>query len=355
MAWGLLNNRPSASQGCHKQIPWQVWKKWWNLHLWLSWPLLASITMVVVYYDSQQSNHSLIGMVYYRPTCLHAIFKINSTLKNINVKTKTRLHLFDHLVRPIACYGSEVWGSSMYLPANKLNLSSFWEKAEKLPIEQLHLRYLKMCLGVDSKAINSAVKGEVGRFPLILHIAKSMLKYWSHMTDPNYVNPLLKEACDEALLLENTPGTWAYSCNKLCDLFQYKWTGNAPNDREINAIIANMKKSYIEIWKRNVGDPTNVHGKLSTYRKLKTSFTFENYLDTVTVKKYRASMTAFRISAHKLEIERLRYTKSKIPRNEWLCTLCTNNSMLQWSAIPLLAKGVPYSNYLQNNVKTSYI
>ena len=31
------------------------------------------------------------------------------------------------------------------------------------------------------------------------------------------------------------------------------------------------------------------------------------------------------------------------------------NSMLQWSAIPLLAKGVPYSNYLQNNVKTSYI
>ena len=31
------------------------------------------------------------------------------------------------------------------------------------------------------------------------------------------------------------------------------------------------------------------------------------------------------------------------------------NSMLQWSAIPLLAKGVPYSNYLLNNVKTSYI
>ena len=257
-----------------------------------------------------------------------AIFKMNSTLKNINVKTKTRLHLFDHLVRPIACYGSEVWGSSMYLPANKLSLSSFWEKAEKLPTEQLHLRYLKISLGVHSKATNSAVKGEVGRFPLILHIAKSMLKYWSHMTDPNYVNPLLKEACDEALLLENTPGTWAYSCKQLCDLFQYKWTGNAPNDREINAIITNMKKSYIEFWKGNIGDPTNVHGKLSTYRKLKTSFTFENYLDTVTVKKYRASMTAFRISAHKLEIERLRYTKSKIPRNERLCTLCTNNNLI---------------------------
>ena len=71
-----------------------------------------------------------------------------------------------------------------------------------------------------------------------------------------------------------------------------------------------------------------MHGKLSTYRKLKTSLTFENYLDTVTVKKYRASVTAFRISAHKLEIERLRYTKSKIPRNEWLCTLCTTTNNL---------------------------
>ena len=220
------------------------------------------------------------------------------------------------------------WSWYTYLPANKLSLSSFWEKAEKLPTEQLHLRYLKICLGVHSKATNSAVKGEVGRFLLILHIAKSMLKYWSHMTDPNYVNPLLKEACDEALLLENTPGTWAYSCKQLCDLFQYKWTGNAPNDHEINAIKTNMKKSYIEFWKGNVGDPTNVHGKLSTYRKLKTSFTFENYLDTVTVKKYRASMTAFRISAHKLEIERLRYTKSKIPRNERLCTLCTNKNLI---------------------------
>ena len=29
-------------------------------------------------------------------------------------------------------------------------------------------------------------------------------------------------------------------------------------------IIAKKKKSYIEIWKGNVDDPTNVHGKLST-------------------------------------------------------------------------------------------
>ena len=45
------------------QIPWQVWKKWCNLHLWLSWPLLASIAMVMVCHDSQQSNCSLIGII----------------------------------------------------------------------------------------------------------------------------------------------------------------------------------------------------------------------------------------------------------------------------------------------------
>ena len=59
-------SRPGLSQ-----ILWQVWKKWCNLHLWLSWPLLASNAMGLACYDIQQSNCSLIGiMVYYRPICL---------------------------------------------------------------------------------------------------------------------------------------------------------------------------------------------------------------------------------------------------------------------------------------------
>ena len=65
-----LTRQYAISQLGLSQIPWQVWKERCHLHLWLSWPLLA-ITMVMVYYDIQQSNYSLIGiMVYYRPICL---------------------------------------------------------------------------------------------------------------------------------------------------------------------------------------------------------------------------------------------------------------------------------------------
>ena len=60
-----------------------------------------------------------------------------------------------------------------------------------------------------------------------------------------------------------------------------------------------------------IGDPTDKQGELGTCRKLKPCFAFENYLDNVTESKYRASMTALRISAHKLEIERLKITYPK--------------------------------------------
>ena len=60
--WGLTRQQAISQSGL-SQIPWQVWKKWCNLHLWLSWPLLASIAMVMVCHDIQQSNCSLIGII----------------------------------------------------------------------------------------------------------------------------------------------------------------------------------------------------------------------------------------------------------------------------------------------------
>ena len=89
-----------------------------------------------------------------------------------------------------------------------------------------------------------------------------------------------------------------------------------------------LKKSYIEFWRMSIGDPTNNQGKLCTYRKFKSCFVFENDLDNVTENKYRVSMAAFRLSAHKLEIERLRYSKSHIPRNERFCSLCADNNRI---------------------------
>ena len=89
-----------------------------------------------------------------------ATFMLNATLKDINVKPSTRL--FDRLVCPIFHYNSEVWGTIMNLPENKRNEIDFWKKMESLPFEMLYKCYMKIIMGVHSKATNAAVRGGGG-------------------------------------------------------------------------------------------------------------------------------------------------------------------------------------------------
>ena len=93
----------------------------------------------------------------------------------------------------------------------KVDVDKFWNKAEKIPCEKLHNKFLKICLGVHSKASNAAVRGEMGRFPLVVTIIKAMLNFWLHMVDIAEMNTLINAAMKEALLMEDVPGTWFYS------------------------------------------------------------------------------------------------------------------------------------------------
>ena len=54
-----------------------------------------------------------------------AIFKMNAALKGSDINTKLHSSLFDKLIKPITCYGSEVWGCGI----NQItNLETFWKK-----------------------------------------------------------------------------------------------------------------------------------------------------------------------------------------------------------------------------------
>ena len=63
---------------------------------------------------------------------------------------KMSLYLFDHLIKPIVEYGSEVWGFRD------------WDE-----LETLHLQACKYALGVRSTTTSAAVYSELGRRPLI--------------------------------------------------------------------------------------------------------------------------------------------------------------------------------------------
>ena len=116
-----------------------------------------------------------------------AIYLLNSTFKQIDLKTMTRLKFFDRLIAPILKYNSEVWESMMHVPPHKTNDRNFWEKVESLPFEKMHLRYMKIILNTHSKTTNAAVKGELGWHPIGIYIVKNMLKFWDRICDEQYI------------------------------------------------------------------------------------------------------------------------------------------------------------------------
>ena len=90
-----------------------------------------------------------------------ALYALYKKIQNISIPVDLQLKLFDVLVVPILTYSSEIWGFE-----------------NKATIEKLHLQFCKRILGVRSSTPNFMVYGELGRFPLEVHITLKMVCFW---------------------------------------------------------------------------------------------------------------------------------------------------------------------------------
>jgi hypothetical protein len=83
-------------------------------------------------------------------------------------KIKTLLHVFDHTVKSILTYGSEVWGT--FDPQKLLDKGDnyFLKLCNDLKVEKAHMKFCKFSLGVGKRSSNLAVIGELGRYPLFI-------------------------------------------------------------------------------------------------------------------------------------------------------------------------------------------
>ena len=178
-----------------------------------------------------------------------ATFKIKSAFKGIDVRPVTRLKLFDTLVRPIICYTSEVWGGLTNLSSCK-NSDQFWKRLEKIPVENFQVKYCKNILGVHKKSCNMAVMGELGRFPMYLHIIKAMLKYYKHIEEVKTNRPLMTAAMEEDRLLPKNK-SWFGALENILTLFNIKFS-QVMNIRSIlKKTMISMKSSYVSYWKNH--------------------------------------------------------------------------------------------------------
>ena len=78
---------------------------------------------------------------------LKGLFPLNSVFDMISLDISDKVRLFDSMVLPILCYGSEVWG---------------FHKA--VDIERVHTNFLKQLLSARQQTSNVCIYGETGRF-----------------------------------------------------------------------------------------------------------------------------------------------------------------------------------------------
>ena len=239
---------------------------------------------------------------------LKAIFTLNKYLFNFtSLKPSHVIDLFDKLITPILNFGSEVWGFN------------------KSPsIETVHLQFCKRLLGVKQSTQNDFVYGELGRIDYQSRRYLDIIRYWFKAVgseENKYIKQIYNMMLSD-MTTQPLKTNWA-SCVK--DLlsrlgFLIVWETQG---------VGNVKP-FLNIFKQRVRDvfTQDWHSRLENSTRARCFLTFadfkyQEYLDVLNIMKYRKSLSRFRLSSHKLEVEIGRWAKpNKTPYQNRKCKVC---------------------------------
>ena len=80
-----------------------------------------------------------------------------------------------------------------------------------------------------------------------------------------------------------------------------------------------MYEEFNSVWQGQIP----LYPKAATYKLFKDRIKFENYLTNIKNRKQRVTFTKLRLSDHNLLIEEGRRRRPRIPREQRLCPLCS--------------------------------
>ena len=187
--------------------------------------------------------------------------------------------------------------------------------------DQLHIKFCKFILGAHKKSTNFAILSELGRFPLHFDVTNSMIKYWYRLENLGTSFPLLQNAYkDSKTLFESKFPSWYGALTKLLKQLEgvEDLRTSGPYSFKVNSKKL-LRAYYLKLWKASMMHHSS--GKLCTYSTFKANFGLEKYLLLIKNFEQRRCLTRFRISAHRLHIERGRYQGT--PRHERTCLRCS--------------------------------
>lgn len=187
------------------------------------------------YYNNRQlecvSGFNYVGL-YYTPTmsmykmaefsAVKAKKVLNFLLGNIlnapGLNTVSFFKIFDSKVSPIMLYGSELWGTEIMTS-----------------IEAVHIYACKRFLNASENACNTAVMGDIGRYPIYISASCRCIKYWLKLLEcstDRYIR-----LCYDMLKVYDNLGYVNWATNVRLNLYKngfgYIWESQCVVDKEI--------------------------------------------------------------------------------------------------------------------------
>jgi hypothetical protein len=120
---------------------------------------------------------------------------------------------------------------------------------------------------------------------------------------------------------------WFLKVKLMLEKYGFLYIWNNPVEMNISSFLVIFKQRLIdEFWQGLRGD-INSSQVLILYKTIKENFEMEPYLNFLSSKILRTSLTKLRISAHNLRIQTGRYGRERIDRDQRICQLCNLNEI----------------------------
>jgi len=194
-------------------------------------------------------------------------------------------------------------------------------------VEQVHIMFLRGILGVNKTTSTFVVLGEFGRYPLEYFWWQQTLKYYDRLREST-LDHLLHYAYQTQLQMLSV-----LNDNQQC------WLRNVQlwlDDQGVGVLYINVKcavaSARASYLKSTYGEQARARSnRLHTYQLMNASCTTESgysyahqsYLQAITNVQLRQSLSRFRCSNHRLEVECGRHAKpEKVSRRDRVCRLC---------------------------------
>ena len=239
---------------------------------------------------------------------LKAIFTLNKYLiKFSSLKVSHVLDLFDRLIAPILNYSSEVWG---------------FQKSKDIDV--VHLHFCKKLLGIKRTTQNDFIYGELGTTDFQSRRFTNIIKYWLKILTSSE-NKIIKKAYNTMLndlILYPNKDNWASMVRTLLSKlgFYEVWLAQSVGNitKFLTIFKTRVRDTFIQDWHSRLQDSSRARFYVTF-----ANFKYQNYLDCLSLIKFRRVLTRYRVSSHKLEVEAGRWTKpNKTPLENRKCKLC---------------------------------